>query len=95
MIVGALVKTKNEQGWWRILYVSARGLELLHNDRKDPRRLEGIPESHVVKVKLNIKLRAGDTPSDINPLCLLRQLYAHPSRHGGLKNLQCPCERLI
>ena len=51
VIVGALVKTKNEQGWWRILYISARGLELLHNDRKDPRRLKGIPESHVVKVK--------------------------------------------
>ena len=26
VIVGALVKTKNEQGWWRILYISARGL---------------------------------------------------------------------
>ena len=34
--------------------------------------------------KLNIKLRAGDTPSDINPLCLLRQLYTmNPARFGA------------
>ena len=35
--------------------------------------------------KLNIKLRAGDTPSDINPLCLLRQLYTmNPARFGAI-----------
>ena len=34
--------------------------------------------------KLNIKLRAGDTPSDINPLCLLRQLHTmNPARFGA------------
>lgn len=34
--------------------------------------------------KLNIKLRAGDTPSGIGPLLLLRRLYSlNPARLGA------------